>query len=592
METAPKRRAGCAQASRAAVLGAWLFALLSSVPARGQVPPVPPAEAFPQVPQAPPAALIQPPPPTVGGPPLPTPAPAVPSPTPPVNVTVRSVTVTGAVTIPAAELRARVARLAGPSVPLARIEAARIDLLNQFRSAGYPLTTVTASLDAAGNLRFVVVEARIVAVKLDGDIGPAGVQVLRFLNHLTELQAVDTGSLERWLLLANDVPGVTVRAVLRPSATDPGALTLVAQVSRQPVSAEGSVDNRGYRLTGPVEYLAIVDLNSFTQFGEKTELSEFHTDGNTQNFGVASEEFFVGGSGLKLRLYAGYGISHPSGFLRAIGYTGATAVGGVSASYPVIRSREQTLNVSAYLDVEQSVVQTMTSTGVPESEDDLQVGRLGADYVLQDLLAGNSRPALNSASFRLSQGLSFLGGTSSGSRTATRLNERTDFTKVSGELVRTQTLFSPLPDASVALKLLLTGQGSGDVLPPVEKFSLGGSEFTRGFYSGQATGDSALAATVELQLNTRYDTVVLGRPVALSAQWYLFYDWGEAWQNQSIDPNFRLSSEGLGARFNLTRYLELDVEGVKRNTRLPEGTSSAVKPIKADAAYWRVLARF
>ena len=53
-----------------------------------------------------------------------------------------------------------------------------------------------------------------------------------------------------------------------------------------------------------------------------------------------------------------------------------------------------------------------------------------------------------------------------------------------------------------------------------------------------------------------------------------------------------LSSEGIGVRINLTRFLEFDVEGDIRNTRLPSGTPGAVKPLKADAAFWRVLARF
>jgi len=559
-----------------------------------QAPPqFPLTQTVPNVPAAIPRPPVAPPSPTIVPPEIPSPAPAVPAATPAVNVAIRGVSVTGATVLPQAGLQARVAGLVGPSVPLSRVEAARVDLLNAYRDAGYVLTTVTASLDAAGNLRFVIVEGRIVDVKLDGDIGPAGVQVLRFLDHLTELPAVDTASLERWLLLANDVPGVTVHAVLRPSPTDPGALTLVAQVSRQEVSGLGSVDNRAYPLTGPIEFLGIVDLNSFTQFGERSELSWYNTEGNTQNFGTATEEFFVGGSGLKVRLYAGYGVSNPSGYLAAIGYQGRTAVGGLSASYPVIRSREQNLNVAAYLDIEQSQVDTAASgTSMRVGSDNIQVGRIGADYNLQDVLAGDSRPALNTASFKLSHGLPFLGGTQTGAADATRVNEDTGFTKISGELVRTQTLFSPWKEASVALKLLLTGQGSGDILPPVEKFYLGGSQFTRGYYAGEATGDSAIAATAELDLNTPYETVVFGRPISLRAQWYVFYDWGEAWQNSALDPNFHLSSEGIGLRLAITRYTEFDLEGDIRNTRLPEGTPGSVKPIPAEAGFWGVLARF
>jgi hemolysin activation/secretion protein len=233
-----------------------------------------------------------------------------------------------------------------------------------------------------------------------------------------------------------------------------------------------------------------------------------------------------------------------------------------------------------------------TGTSTRVGADNIQVGRIGADYNLQDVLAGDTRPALNTASVKLSHGLPFLGGTQSGAADATRVNEDTGFTKVVGQLERTQTLFTPWHDASLALKLLLTGQGSGDILPPVEKFYLGGSQFTRGYYAGEATGDSALAATAELELNTPYEAVAFGHPVSLRAQWYLFYDWGAAWQNSSLDQNFHLSSEGIGLRLAITRYTEFDLEGDIRNTRLPEGTPGAVKPIPSEAAFWGFLARF
>ena len=113
-------------------------------------------------------------------------------------------------------------------MPLPQIDAARQAILRRYRADGYVLTTVSAKLEANGRLRFVVTEGRIASVKLDGDIGPAGTQVLRFLNRLTEQQPIDSVTLERYLLLAQDVPGGSLRAVLEPSSDQPGALNLIA----------------------------------------------------------------------------------------------------------------------------------------------------------------------------------------------------------------------------------------------------------------------------------------------------------------------------------------------------------------------------
>jgi hemolysin activation/secretion protein len=503
--------------------------------------------------------------------------------------------VEGSTAYPAPQLAAITAGLVGPAIPVARIEAARVALLNLYREDGYALTTVTATIDPRGALRFTVVEGRIADVKLEGDIGPAGVQVLRFLRHLTEARPIDTATLERWLLLAQDVPGITLRAVLQPSAADAGALTLVAQVEHKTLSGLLSVDNRAAPVTGTQQGLVMAEVDSVTQFGERSQVTLYHTNGNTQNFGQGSIEAFLGGSGLRLRVYGGYGEANPSDFLRAIGYNGTTGVVGAALTYPLIRARQQTLNVSVALDAINSTIRTNQGQGgssIVTGKDDLRIVRLGGDYALQDGLLGDSRPAVNAASLRLSQGLPGLGASPNGSPTASRLNEKVDFTKVGIDLSRVQTLFQAWSNASVALKGRVLGQASGDVLPPAEKFFLGGAEFNRGYYSGEVTGDSALVLSAELQLNTGYDVPLFGRVFPINAQFYAFYDYGRAWQNQRLDANATLQSEGVGVRFTVTEYTEFNIEGVHRNTRFIGGSGPGVSPLKADALYWRAVTRF
>ncbi len=120
----------------------------------------------------------------------------------------------------------------------------------------------------------------------------------------------------------------------------------------------------------------------------------------------------------------------------------------------------------------------------------LRVARLGADYAQQDLLAGDARPAINTINVRLSQGIPSLGATRSAASDATRPGERVDFTKFSIDLSRVQTLLQLSADSSIAIKGRLIGQYSDQILPPSEKFYLGGPEYHprvlfRGGYRGQ-----------------------------------------------------------------------------------------------------------
>lgn len=485
--------------------------------------------------------------------------------------------------------------LTGPAIREGQIEASRRALIDLYRSQGYVYTTARAIIHGS-ELRFQVVEGYVAEVKLDGDIGPAGLQVLRFLNHVVGKIPLRETDLERWLLLAQDIPGLTVRSVLNPSLGDPGALTLVAQVSRRPVSGYVSADNRAFNLAGPEEGLGVVNFDSFTEYGERTQLSMFGTFNGTNVFGQASEELFVGGSGLKMKIYGGAGNSTPSGSLAQIGYDGETRVFGGQFSYPLLRARAQSLNLVAAFDaIESNVLNNLGPNGASQRSnfDSLRVLRFGGDYAFLDLLLGPERSGLNAVSARLSQGLTLLGASRDGD-TATpppRLGEKVDFTKFSGQVSRNQTLFQPYTDATVAFYAAVGGQYSEVLLPPAEKYYLGGPSFNRGYYYGQVSGDKAVTVSAELRLNT---PIPLPKPISfeLRSQFYVFYDWGAAWQNTQLESDVTLRSAGGGVRLFVASSTEIDLEGVYRINRFPNGQSSNVSPLNSAAFYWQVLQRF
>ncbi len=249
-------------------------------------------------------------------------------------------------------------------MPLPQIDAVRQAIVQRYRADGYVLTTVAANLDNAGRLRLVVTEGRIASVRLDGDIGPAGDQVLRFLNRYT------------------------------------GALS------------------RPHR--------------------------------------------------------------HP----RAEGYLGTTTVFGAALSYPVIRSRQQTLNVNFALDALDSDISIRPTA--PRAHGRVMTRcascGFGGDCALSDLWLGADRSAVNLLSVRIFGGLKLLGASINGnSLTSPQLGEQTGFFKFNFEASRTQTLLTPWESASVGLMGLLTGQWSDNILPPAEQFYLGGARFTRGY---------------------------------------------------------------------------------------------------------------
>jgi hemolysin activation/secretion protein len=155
-----------------------------------------------------------------------------------------------------------------------------------------------------------------------------------------------------------------------------------------------------------------------------------------------------------------------------------------------------------------------------------------------------------------------------------RANEQHDFTKLTAKFLRTQDLYS-WTATSLDLEFGASGQWTSDILPPSEKFYLGGLDFGRGFYNGQVTGDRALTGKVELQLKDSFDVPAFGADRAVNLQYYTFYDYGMAWDvAASHDPRHHIESTGIGIKADLTEHITVLVEGVERFTRRPTGDNT------------------
>jgi hemolysin activation/secretion protein len=510
------------------------------------------------------------------------------------QVPVGRVAILGNMALPAEALHAAVAGLEGRSVTLAEIETARLAVLRAYREAGFPYVAVGAALaplpDGAAELRLAVTEGFVAEVALEGEAGPAARQARRFLERLVGQRPLPNAALERALLLASDIPDLAARGLLRPIEGEPGALQLVVRLERQAVSGFVNLDNRGYELTGAWQALLAAQVNGLTSLGDRTELAFLQTDGNGQSFVQVTEEFFLGGSGLRLRANAGFGRAAPGSALAAIGYAGETRVAGLALGYPIIRSRPLNLSVTGGFDAFESTVEAREAPGEPrvrQSRDAVRAFRLGLEGSFQDAWLGLApAAAATSGVLRLSRGIEALGASDGESGRTARAGSEFGFTRLVAEVTRLQPILMPAEGWLVSVQATLAGQWSDELLPPAEKFYLGGNRLGRGYYAGQISGDRALAGSVELQAGRVFE---LPR-FRLGTQLYLFRDEGRAFDNGPGGLERELASWGGGVRLQFDERVQLDLEAVRRLARTPEGTG--VAPLDEDAVFARMLFRF
>src|SRR3546814_19445815 len=77
--------------------------------------------------------------------------------------------------------------------------------------------------------------------------------------------------LERYLLLVNDLPGISGTGVLRPSGSELGGSELVVTVERKRFDGFAVADNPGSRLTGPWGAAVAVAGNGLTRLGARAD---------------------------------------------------------------------------------------------------------------------------------------------------------------------------------------------------------------------------------------------------------------------------------------------------------------------------------
>src|SRR5690606_20332695 len=121
----------------------------------------------------------------------------------------------------------------GLEVTLADVFELVNGITRRYAEAGYALSiaVLPAQRIEGGVVTIAVVEGFIDEIHFTGDalVDEHGVDSRYIRGYAERLRAsrpLRTADLERYLLLINDLPGVTARATLRASSTVPGASTM------------------------------------------------------------------------------------------------------------------------------------------------------------------------------------------------------------------------------------------------------------------------------------------------------------------------------------------------------------------------------
>jgi hemolysin activation/secretion protein len=466
----------------------------------------------------------------------------------PLKVTLRSVTLRGLTSVPQDKVAPAYADLLGKELPVGALCDVRDRVSGRLFAAGLlARVEIPEQRIADGALVLDVIEARIVNVRVRGDAGPAQEAVERVLGKLRGMTPFDLNAAQRYLLLAGDVPGVSLRVTVRPSSVqERGAVDLDVRVTRDPVDVVVGAQNLGGKALGPWSAMGRVDFSGFTALGERTSLVVFSTlDGDEQRVVQLLEEVRLGGEGLVGRANVTYAQTHPGDQFAALALEGEAVIVSAEVAYPVIRTRRRNLNVAGGFDW---IDQTTDFSDLARLTDDkLRViyARIDGDWRPRTAM-----PFAASGALTVRQGLAGLGASDRGAALLSRFGADPSALLVRGEL---QASLGVVRWMSANLRL--EGQYTADHLLAYEEISAGALTVGRGYDPGSATGDRGLMAAFELR----------GAPFLVSEGFtlspYAFVD--AAWLKKLGNASADLSSVGVGGELRMRERLRLNVAYAK-----------------------------
>jgi len=366
-------------------------------------------------------------------------------------------------------------------------------------------------------------------------------------------------TIERYLLLAGDLPGLKFSTSLKASEKNPNAATLLVEATYKPVDLFARIDNRGTPSRGPLQYVGSVTANNFLGAHDAFNFTYAGVVPTRElTYVAASYRQVLTAEGLAAFVNVSDGFGKPgTAQLELLNYKTKTLYGDTGISYPLIRSREKNLTLIGLFFASNSLSDVLDT---PFSDDRIRGARFKVDADAADDWRG-----VTQLNVTVSQGFNGLGSTPTGSQLASPLNGRADFTKVEGTASRTQALFGPM-----SMYLAGYGQYATTSLLSPEQCSFGGRFFGRAYDPSQLLGDSCYMGNAEL----RFDLPTFWN-VSL-AQLYGFTDGAELFTRE---PGFgfpswqRAASAGAGVRLGWLNDLNADltvakaIDGPRDDTR-------------------------
>ena len=452
--------------------------------------------------------------------------------------TLRSVEVSGSSVYGSHEIETAFAPFVGREITAVDVFRIANTLTARYRRDGYILSQVLVPAQSItdGRVRLLVVEGFLAEVHYRGAVPPRDKLLASMARKLQTERPLTAASLERYLLLMNDLGETSARGTLVASAQVEGAADLLVDFARRYERSSFATDSRNSRSLGPYRATADAEWYAVASSWDRLSVKTGSSFNRRLNFAALGYGSTLNDAGLRWNLSVTGVRAHPApaANLTATDLKTRSISSALQADYPLLRSRARNLYLHGSLTSFDGRSELVLSD---ISDDHIRAARAGITFDFADAARG-----VTTFDLEYSHGLTALGARDSGTVDSplSRAQGRADFSKITWYAARLQSLGGPWTGL-----LAITGQQAFTTLLAPELFAYGGEPFGRGYDPAEIVGDSGEAAKVELRFAG-------GRLQSWAPAYslYEFYDWGRVRRRDAVNQTAHedASACGLGIR--------------------------------------------
>ena len=395
--------------------------------------------------------------------------------------------------IDSGHLRQALSEFEGKDLSLAQIKAAAAVIAKAYRDAGWVAAAFAPPQEVTDGVCLIeVLESTSSSILVKhaseaDDHVPDALLIALARRALPEGEPISLGQLDRAILLAGDVPGVSVEGLLRSGEKEKSSSLELQAIPKPRWSGQVSLDNQGSRSTGSDRVQASINGASPFGLGDQGALALMVAQG--VDYARVSYGFPMGGSGLRGSANAStmhYKLIGAD--FSALDASGNSQTQGFELVYPWIRGRLSNLNASLGTEL-----RSFTNAGAGSTTSQYKMNSTALS------LSGNHQnnefglPGTWSGSVGAVFGSVNLGGSANQAQDAAGPATAGSFSKLRWSLSRQQVL-----PGDLALSVSLSGQSASKNLDSSEKMQLGGFDGIRAYPSGEASGNDGMLGRVDL----------------------------------------------------------------------------------------------